>query len=159
MSRMLGKLRFYDIKNFNPFLSTQMVSAEMSPCPFLPAHSIGRSQEWKKHSYLLSLNSTLQGKGQKNLREPELTVSRDTCLLLKTGCSTPGYIPGSQLGKGGWLYFPAQVLKLLSIPKLSCSFQIEWMKINEILPLLCMTDKEAMDNNMDSQVSRKQVET
>lgn len=126
MSRMLGKMRFYDIKNFNPFLSTQMVSAEMSSCPFLPAHSIGRSQEWKKHSYLLSLNSTLQGKGQKNLREPELTVSRDTCLLLKTGCSTPGYIPGSQLGKGGWLYFPAQVLKLLSIPKLSCSFQIEW---------------------------------
>lgn len=109
-------------KKFNPFLSTQMVSTEMNPCPFLPAHSIGWSQEWKKHSYLLDLNSTLQGKGQKNLREPELIVSRDTCLPLKTRCSTPGCIPGSQLGKGGWLYFPTHVLKLLSIPKLPCSF-------------------------------------
>lgn len=116
----------------NPFLSTQMVCAEMSPCPFLPAHSIGWSQEWKKHSYLLNLNSTLQGKGQKNLREPELTVSRDTCVLLKTVCSTPGCIPGSQLRKGGWLYFPTHVLKLLSIPKLPCSFQIGWKKMHEI---------------------------
>lgn len=109
-----------------------MVSAEMSPRPCLPAHSIGWSQEWKKHSYLLNLNSTWQGKGQKNLREPELTVSRDTCLLLKTGCSTPGCIPGSQLGKGGWLYFSTLVLKLLSIPKMPCSFQTGWKKMHEI---------------------------